>query len=105
MQVRGDGVSWFDADGRATLVPHKVNTGRWHRFEMTADLDQRRFSIAAVDGNERRPIVADQPMADDLKYDEYNSVVFVPSGPDGSACYVDDFTYEVSNPFANATGH
>ena len=105
VQVRGDGVSWFDADGRATLVPHKVNTGRWHRFEMTADLDQRRFSIAAVDGNERRPIVADQPMADDLKYDEYNSVVFVPSGPDGSACYVDDFTYEVSNPFANATGH
>jgi hypothetical protein len=102
VQVTGDGVSWFDKDGRATLIPQTIEVGRWHRFELIADLDKQRFSIAAVNGDQRKQLVANQPIADNLKYHEYNSVVFVPSGPEGSESRVDDFTYEVSNPFADA---
>lgn len=102
VQVAGDGVSWFDKDGRATLIPQTIEAGQWHRFELIADLDKQRFSIAAVNGDQRKQLVANQPIADNLKYDEYNSVVFVPSGPEGSESLVDDFTYEVSNPFADA---
>lgn len=103
VQVDGHGVSWYDKNGRATLIPHTIEVRQWHRFELLVDLDKRRFSIAAVSDDQRRLLLANQTVADNLEYDEFNSVVFVPSGPEGSECRVDDFTYEVSNPFAENT--
>lgn len=100
VQVTGDGVSWFDPDGRATLIARTIGVDKWQRFELVADLDQRLFSIAAVNEGRRELLVSGQPIAGNLMYDEFNSVVFIPGGPAGSECRVDDCTYEVSNPFA-----
>ena len=107
VQVAGDGVSWFDPSGRSTLIPREISVGQWYRFELTADLEQGRFSISMVRDGDSEPLITNSPIANDLKYREFNCVVLVPSGPAGSESRLDDFTYEASNPFARSAdaGH
>ncbi|MCC6681120.1 MAG: HEAT repeat domain-containing protein [Phycisphaeraceae bacterium] len=87
----------FNGEGRSIPVGAGFAPGVWHRFELNADLDRRRFTLYAITPAGKQTLAGNAALA---QVEQINAFVLLPAGESGCAGLIDDIDWQVTNPAA-----